>query len=439
MSSNEGQQNQNLDSPMHSLVSEDGVYVSRRLFYDDLVFEQEKKAIFSKSWLFLGHESQILNPGDYFLTRMADESVILSRGKDHRIHALLNTCRHRGLKVCRADQGNTKTFNCPYHGWSYGVDGSLRGVPGEKEAFPDGLDKAKLGLIPVAQVASYRSLIFGNFSKEADPLEGYLGEMKWYLDIHLNRSPNGTEVLGLQKWVIDTNWKMPAENQIGDVIHGPLSHASVFELGGGVDAPAVRSVVELGRNVSLPNGHGCLVAGLEEPERVLGLMDESAAEIIDSYFAETKDYRQQALGNLREHLDVATATVFPSFSMLGRNFTIRVAHPISGSKTEYWSWVLVDKDASSQVKDTFRKMYQSTFGPAGLLEADDGENWSEVTSGASGSQSVNYDFYYGMGMGCDGPHDQLPGSVGHTKSEHPQRGFYKHWKKLMRACSEEAG
>lgn len=413
------------------LVSADGVHVSRRLFYDDAVFEQEKRAIFAKSWLFLGHESQIPTAGDFFLTRMADESVILTRDRNNQIGAFLNTCRHRGLKVCRADRGNAKTFICPYHGWTYGIDGALRGAPGEQQAFPQGLDKSNWGLIRVPKVESYRGLIFANFDPSAVDFKTYLGDMAWYLDIHLNRNPMGTEVLGLQKWVIDTNWKMPAENQIGDVIHGPLSHASVFDLNGGVESPPVKSVVEMGLNVALENGHGCLVAGMNEPERILGLMDPSVADIVTQYFNDTKVYRLKHLGELREHLDVATATVFPSFSMLGRNFTIRVAHPISGSKTEYWSWVMVDKDAPDELKTIFRKMYQATFGPAGLLESDDGENWSEVTAGAQGSQSSKYDFFYGMGLGCDGPHAQLPGRVGHTKSEHPQRGFYKHWRRMM--------
>jgi len=421
-----------MNADLHQLVTDDGARVSRRLFFDDKVFTVEKQAIFSKCWLFLGHESQIPEKGDYFLSRMADESVILTRGQNGNINAFLNTCRHRGLKVCRADRGNTRTFVCPYHGWTYGIEGELRGVPGEEKSFPDGLDRDELGLIPVARVESYKGLVFGNFSTDSTTLQDYLGDMRWYLDIHLDRSPGGTEVLGLQKWVIDTNWKMPAENQVGDVIHGPISHASMFDAIGGADAPEVRSVVELGRNVSLANGHGCLVAGLDEPERMLGAMDPQIKPLIAQYFEETRDYRTSRLGELRERLDVPTATVFPSFSMLGRNFTIRVAHPLSGSKTEYWSWTLVDKAAPDMLKQVFKHMYQATFGPAGLLESDDGENWSGVTSGASGSQSVHYDFHYGMGMGCDGPHDKLPGSVGHTMSEHPQRGFYRQWRLLMR-------
>src|SRR6266404_4138689 len=76
--------------------------------------------------LFVGHESQIPNPGDFFVSSMGEESVILCRDRAGKVHVFLNSCRHRGMKVCRYDEGNTPVFTCPYHGWSYGTDGRLR-------------------------------------------------------------------------------------------------------------------------------------------------------------------------------------------------------------------------------------------------------------------------------------------------------------------------
>ncbi|MCB2062260.1 MAG: aromatic ring-hydroxylating dioxygenase subunit alpha [Novosphingobium sp.] len=414
-----------------SLVNEEGSRVSRRLFADEAVFEAELEQVFGKSWLFLGHESQVPRPGDFFRTRMGDESIILIRGNDGEVRAFLNSCRHRGLPICRQDKGNAKAFVCPYHAWTYASDGSLRGVPRQSQSYPDGLDKSKLGLVPVAHMANHRGLIFGSFDPDIIPLEDYLGDMAWYLDCHLARAPGGTEVLGLQRWEIDCNWKMPAENQIGDVCHGPFSHVSLFEAAGGIDQPAVTSVVDNGVNVAVPNGHGCVVAGMNEPERELGLGDPSASEAISGHFDKYKAYRVEHLGALREHLDLPTATVFPNFSILGRNSTIRVAHPISATRTEMWSWILVDKAADPEAKEAFRKQYQVTFGPGGMLESDDGENWSGVMYGARGSQSRKQDYVYEMGMGSDGPHAELPGSVGHTFSEHTQRGYYRRWRELM--------
>src|SRR6266508_311987 len=109
--------------------------ISREIFVNEEISAQEQEKIFARSWLFVGHESQIPNPGDFFVSCMGEESVILTRDDTGKAHAFLNTCRHRGMKVCRHDVGNTRVFTCPYHGWSYGVDGELVGVPHYKEAY----------------------------------------------------------------------------------------------------------------------------------------------------------------------------------------------------------------------------------------------------------------------------------------------------------------
>src|SRR5437667_634078 len=97
--------------------------VSRELFVNDEIYAQEQEQIFARSWLFVGHESQIPNPGDFFQSRMGEESVILVRDRKGQIHVFLNTCRHRGMKVCRYDLGNAILFTCPFHGWSYDLEG----------------------------------------------------------------------------------------------------------------------------------------------------------------------------------------------------------------------------------------------------------------------------------------------------------------------------
>ena len=103
--------------------------ISREIFVNEDIYAQEQERVFARSWLFVGHESQIPNTGDFFSSRMGEESVILCRDRSAKVHVFLNSCRHRGMKVCRYDDGNTSVFTCPYHGWSYGTDGALAGVP----------------------------------------------------------------------------------------------------------------------------------------------------------------------------------------------------------------------------------------------------------------------------------------------------------------------
>ena len=122
--------------------------VSREIFVDETIYQQEQEQVFARSWLFIGHESQIPNPGDYFTSFMGEEAVILTRDQQHQIHVFLNTCTHRGMKVCRYDEGNTTVFTCPYHGWSFACDGKTRrrsplqsGLSGGTRPLAVGLDR----------------------------------------------------------------------------------------------------------------------------------------------------------------------------------------------------------------------------------------------------------------------------------------------------------
>lgn len=142
---------------MSELVDLDRGLISREIFVDEDIYKQEQERIFARAWLFLGHESQIPQPGDFFTSYMGEESVIITRDRGGRIHVFLNTCRHRGMKVCRYDEGNTSTFMCPYHGWSYGLDGTLTGVPYYDTAYYGELDKSQWGLHEVANLRATRA------------------------------------------------------------------------------------------------------------------------------------------------------------------------------------------------------------------------------------------------------------------------------------------
>src|SRR5437879_12470816 len=103
--------------------------ISREIFVNEDIYQQEQEQVFARAWLFIGHESQIPRPGDFLVSSMGEESVILCRDRTGRIHVFLNSCRHRGMKVCRYDEGNTLELMCPYHGWTYATDGALVVVP----------------------------------------------------------------------------------------------------------------------------------------------------------------------------------------------------------------------------------------------------------------------------------------------------------------------
>ena len=120
-----------------SIVDVDAGHISREIFVNEDIYRQEQEQIFAQACLFVGHDSQITKPGDYFVSSMGEESVILCRDREGRVHVFLNSCTHRGMKVCRYDEGNSPVFSCPYHGWSFATDGKLVGVPFFKDAYQE--------------------------------------------------------------------------------------------------------------------------------------------------------------------------------------------------------------------------------------------------------------------------------------------------------------
>ena len=115
--------------PLGQAIDVEHGTISREIFVSPDYHRAELDKLFTRAWLFVGHESQIPRPGDFYVSRMGEESVILCRDTQGAVHVFLNSCRHRGMKVCRYEQGNTSLFVCPYHSWSYTTDGKLQGVP----------------------------------------------------------------------------------------------------------------------------------------------------------------------------------------------------------------------------------------------------------------------------------------------------------------------
>src|SRR5438876_9455609 len=173
--------------------------ISREIFVNEEIYAEEQERIFTRAWLFVGHESQIPNPGDFASSRMGEEAVILCRDRAGAVHVFLNSCRHRGMKVCRYDEGNTPVFTCPYHGWSYATDGKLVGVPYFREAYHSKLDRSQFGLVEVAQLEIYKGTVWATWDPSAPSFLEYLGEFRRYLDLALDAWDGrevGTEVLG---------------------------------------------------------------------------------------------------------------------------------------------------------------------------------------------------------------------------------------------------
>ena len=164
--------------------------VNRRAMVDQAVFDAEMRAIFERCWLYVGHESEVREPGDFRTRIVCGRPVLFCRDKPARLRVFLNTCRHRGAVVCREAEGNAKRFTCFYHGWTYDRDGKLYAIPGQ-DAYPPNFDRSQYGLQPPPRVDSYRGFVFLNFDAAAVPLKDYLEKARDYIDLVLDQSPSG--------------------------------------------------------------------------------------------------------------------------------------------------------------------------------------------------------------------------------------------------------
>jgi phenylpropionate dioxygenase-like ring-hydroxylating dioxygenase large terminal subunit len=416
------------------LVDADRGLISRRIFIEPEIYEQEQRQVFARCWLFLCPEDQVARPGDFFTTYMGEDLVLVVRDSDGEVHAFLNVCRHRGNRLCRADSGNAASFTCAYHGWTYRNDGRLTGVPYLKEAYHNELDRDRWGLVPVAQLANYKGLLFATFDPEAPPLRDYLGEMAWYLDNFIDRREGGIEVVAMHKWVMPCNWKFPAENFGGDAYHVPWSHLSAITTAFSTGVTTKPNAT--GTMVSPGNGHVLICVGPE-------MTGEPPVSELQAYDQETRPEVAKRLGPRSELVNPIVGTVFPNFSLLrATSRTFRVWHPRGPDKTEVWSWVFIDKAAPKHVKEAIRLAGVRGFSPAGTFEQDDMDNWQECTRTCRGVVSRRMPLNTQMGLGHEHFDPALGGWASEYRySESNHRQFYRRWAQLMGAAgwSELAG
>jgi len=410
--------------------------INRQIFVDPDLYKQELKTIFAKCWLFLGHESMLPKPNDFFTAYMGEDPVIVTRTGDGKIHCFLNMCRHRGNRVCRGDRGSARQFTCPFHGWSFRNDGALTSVPGYKEVYLEKLDLDQHGLVPVAQLDIYKGLIFATFDKHAPPLLEYLGDMAWYLDMAFDRREGGVEFLpGTHKWQIKCNWKFPVDNFIGDSYHGPVSHGSAWQ-SGFEGMPRRKSGYGYeGFQVCPGGGHGLGVRWAMNVDQIY----EMALPEFLQYEKERVPETHDRLGDLRGmHMSPMHASIFPNMSLLWQAGAVRVWHPRGPTLTEAWSWCFVDKKAPPDHRKMVRVHELQRHGTTGTWEQDDVDNWVQSTHGAKGY--VAQQFVQNLSMGLedeiDNPqsiHPDIRGRLGKFQSEINQRGFYDQWLKRMKA------
>lgn len=240
-------------SSIENLVCEHSVH--RAVYVDPAVFALEEERIFRRTWLYVGHESEVPRAGDYLLARLGPEEVILVRKEDGGLALVHNRCAHRGARVVTEPAGNLRQFRCSYHSWTYHLEGSLIGVP-LAEGYAADFDKHSLGLPRVPRVESYKGFIFGSHASEGPGLAAFLGPLCSAFDNMVDRAPAGTvsRFGGRLQLEYRGNWKMFMENAV-DLVHPGFVHRSSVEAARAhTEALEADGLAQQGAQMFLANG-----------------------------------------------------------------------------------------------------------------------------------------------------------------------------------------
>lgn len=347
--------------------------VNRSTMTSQEIYELEKERIFNECWLYLGHESEIENPGDFQSREVAGRPLFFTRTKGGEVNVFHNTCPHRGAVICRQQEGNRQAFQCFYHAWTFNNEGQLISLPDE-EGYGESFDKGEHGLKSPPKVKSYRGLIFVSFNPEVEDLVSYLAGAREYLDYFLDAAEEGYRVAhGTNEYAIEANWKLLCENSL-DGYHGAPTHQTYFEYLKSMGTDLAIGVNGIG--LELGNGHavtaynapwGRPVAKWEPiwSEEVREELDQIRDDLIEKY----GEKRTRIMTDVNRNLLIYPNLVINDIMSL----TVRTFWPVAPDRMEVTAWALAPKDEGGERLARRLDSFLTFLGPGGFATPDDVE------------------------------------------------------------------
>ena len=417
--------------------------VHKRVYTDPALFELEMERIWGRAWVFIGHESQVKTPGDFFTTTLGRQPVIVTRHRDQRIHVLYNRCAHKGAQLTVAACGHAQQLRCAYHGYVFDTAGNLVHIPAEANYAGSAFtrDNPLTGIRKVARVELYRGFIFANQSPQCPDLATWLGPAATSLDNALDRSPTGEIEItgGVLRYLHDANWKILLEN-VSDNMHPAVTHQSAWQ-------PAKQLAA------TFPDGEKPLPLSMLEPfGGSYEFFDDIAmtacgnghtwsggnSSIHVSYPQESKYARALAAVHGEEKtrqilsMQRQNTIIYPSIAFKSTLQTIRVYRPVAVDKTIQETWTYRLGGVSDDMLHTSIFYNQLIFSPYSIAGHDDYEAYHRIQHGlqAEASEWVSQHRHYGRDQRNDDGTTQAPGT-----SDIVFRHEFDAWKNYMTSAT----
>ena len=378
---------------VQALVREDRVH--RDVYLNPEIFELEMRHLWRNTWIYVGHDSQIPQAGDYFTTELARQPVIMLRDAEGTVRVLMNRCAHKGANLLSAREGHCEggLLRCPYHGWIYRLDGSIRTIPAKSGYEGTGFasSSAAAGIVPVRNVAIHRGFVFARLSEQGPGFHEYFGDALSSIDNMVDRSPLGRlEVAGgVLRYMHDSNWKMFVEN-LNDTMHPMIAHASSAGTAKKLwaDKPAdlpkpmaIEQFVPFANDYKFFDDMGVRVYAHGHSFSGVNFSIHSAYSPIPEYEAAMKraygeERAKQILGTVRHN-----TVYYPSLTIKGAIQSIRVARPLAADRTVIESWTFRLKGAPAKLLERTVMYNRLINSPMSVVGHDDLHCYRSIQEG----------------------------------------------------------
>jgi len=421
--------------------AEDGVFrVDRSVYTDQGVFDAEMERLFERGWVYLCHESQVPEAGSFYATEIGRQPVVVIRQKDGGLACFINACSHRGALLTATKQGKATTLTCRFHGWAYNCDGRCIRIKNEKAGYgEDGFDRGQFNLTPVARIESYRGFVFGSLTGDVPPIADYLGAASAFLDLLVDQSPEGLEVVpGSSTYVIKGNWKMQVENAV-DGYHVSTVHRVFAATVGNRDerddsvgmkrteGGRIKGNVPTG-GYDLGHGHMLIWATHTTPE--VRPIYQQKARLEKEFSPKKVEWILERGRNL---------SLFPNVMVMDNPSTqIRKIKPLSADRFEVTVYCIAPIGEPAEARAARLRKFEDFYLTSGMATSDDLAALEDTFIGCMAREDRWNDYNRGWDTKIEGPDEDARAigcdavtSSSNWDFEMLFHGFWRHWRDRM--------